>query len=105
MFALLTLIVGIAVGVIEAILGIAETIGGVYGPLSMLLILGTIVPGIAVGIRRLHDTDRSGWWVLIALVPVLGAIVLLVFFVSNGTPGENQFGPDPKDAPSGAAHA
>jgi uncharacterized membrane protein YhaH (DUF805 family) len=61
-----------------------------------LFALGTIIPALAVSVRRLHDTDKSGWWILIALVPLVGAIVLLVFYVTDGTPGTNRFGPDPK---------
>jgi uncharacterized membrane protein YhaH (DUF805 family) len=96
MFTLFIFIVSIVVGIIEGILGINTMVGGVYGPLTVLLLLGTLIPSIAVGIRRLHDTDRSGWWLLIALVPLIGAIVLLVFYVTDGTPGPNRFGPDPK---------
>ena len=64
--------------------------------LQMIWALILLVPSIAVGVRRLHDTDRSGWWLLIALIPFIGAIVLIVFFVFDGTPGPNKFGPDPK---------
>jgi uncharacterized membrane protein YhaH (DUF805 family) len=58
--------------------------------------LATLLPTLAVTFRRLHDMDRSGWWVCIQLVPILGAIVLLVFLVTDGTKGDNRFGPDPK---------
>ena len=58
-------------------------LGGIYS-------LAVLLPGLAVAIRRLHDTDRSGWWVLIALVPFVGGIVLLVFFVLEGTRGPNR---------------
>lgn len=74
------------------------------GLLSGLLTLGLLVPSIAVGVRRLHDTDRSGWWLLIALVPLIGGIIRLVFMVLDGTPGNNRYGPNPKaDAPGEAA--
>lgn len=66
------------------------------GLFSGLFILATIVPSIAVTVRRLHDTDRSGWWVLINFVPFLGALVLFVFAVLDSQPGENRFGPNPK---------
>lgn len=66
------------------------------GILSMIFMLAILIPNIAVGIRRLHDLDKSGWWVLIGLIPLIGAIVLIVFFVSEGTRGPNRFGPDPK---------
>ncbi len=67
------------------------------GVLGIIFSLATLVPSIAVGVRRLHDTDRSGWWLLIAFVPFIGAIVLLVFFLLDGTPGPNRFGANPKD--------
>lgn len=57
-----------------------------------------VIPGLAVTIRRLHDTDRSGWNLLWGLVPLIGAFMLLVFYISEGTQGPNRFGPDPKAA-------
>jgi uncharacterized membrane protein YhaH (DUF805 family) len=70
-----------------------------------LILLALIIPSIAVGVRRLHDTDRSGWWLLIAFLPIIGALVLLVFFVLEGTRGANRFGPDPKAGEAAAAAA
>ena len=64
--------------------------------LFVLFCLGMFVPSIAVQVRRLHDQDRSGWWVLLNLVPYLGALVLFVFMLLPGTNGANRFGPDPK---------
>jgi uncharacterized membrane protein YhaH (DUF805 family) len=58
--------------------------------------LAVLIPSIAVSVRRLHDSGRSAWWLLIGLVPILGGIVLLVFMALDSTPGENQFGPNPK---------
>ncbi len=58
--------------------------------------LAALVPYIACTVRRLHDIGRSGWWILISLVPLAGAIVLLVMMAINGTRGPNQYGPDPK---------
>jgi len=63
--------------------------------LSLIFMLAIIVPAIAVSIRRLHDLDKSGWWLLISLIPLIGAIVLIVFFVQKGTDGPNRFGSDP----------
>jgi hypothetical protein len=54
-----------------------------------------LLPGIAVGVRRLHDVDRSGWWLLLAFIPLVGTIILIVWFCTRGTPGPNRFGPDP----------
>ena len=68
------------------------------GLLSGIYALVVLIPSIAVGVRRLHDTSRSGWWMLIVLVPIIGFIVLIVFFVFDSTPDENQYGPNPKAA-------
>jgi uncharacterized membrane protein YhaH (DUF805 family) len=69
-FTLALVVAYIVVSIVESIIGIDKTVGP-YGYLSVLLMLGTLVPSIAVGIRRLHDTNRSGWWLLIAIVPYL----------------------------------
>jgi uncharacterized membrane protein YhaH (DUF805 family) len=61
-----------------------------------LYLLAVLIPSLAVGARRLHDTNRSGWWLLIGLIPIIGAIVLLVFFVTPGVTGNNDYGADPK---------
>ena len=61
-----------------------------------IYILATMLPNIAVGIRRLHDIDKSGWWTLVGLIPVVGAIWLIVLFATEGNTSENQFGEDPK---------
>jgi uncharacterized membrane protein YhaH (DUF805 family) len=64
------------------------------GLVSNLWSLANFLPGLAVGIRRLHDIDKSGWWSLIVLVPFVGAIVLIVWYCQKGTPGANRFGPE-----------
>ena len=69
---------------------------GSFGILTLLYSLLVLVPGLAVSIRRLHDTNRSGWWLLISLIPLIGAIVLIIFMVQEGDPNENQYGPNPK---------
>jgi len=74
---------------------IANGGGGIVG---LIWILATIVPALAVLVRRLHDTNRSGWWALIGFVPVIGTIVILVFTVSDSTQGENRYGASPKDS-------
>ena len=73
---------------------ILSVIDGVLGfpILGLVYMLAAIVPGIAVSIRRLHDTDRSGWWALIGLIPLVGAIGLLVLMALPGTPSQNRFG-------------
>ena len=61
-------------------------------PLSLLVSLGLLLPNLALAVRRLHDTDRSGWWLLIGLIPIVGSLVLLVFYILPGTQGQNRFG-------------
>jgi uncharacterized membrane protein YhaH (DUF805 family) len=96
---------GIVIAMIESSLGLGMghmamgggemSAGYEGGPLTILWSLANLLPGLGVGVRRLHDTERSGWWLLIALVPLIGAIVLLVFLTTKGTSGPNSFGPDP----------
>src|SRR3982751_4446429 len=75
-FFLAVIIAYIVLSIIESILGIKGMIMGVYGPLSALLFLGTLVPSLAVGVRRLHDTNRSGWWILAPIIPYVLGFVL-----------------------------
>ena len=63
----------------------------------MLCWAAVIIPSLAVTVRRLHDIDKSGWWFLISFIPIVGAIVILIFSVTDGTRGPNRFGPDPKE--------
>jgi uncharacterized membrane protein YhaH (DUF805 family) len=93
-FVLFTIIGQIVALSLDSILGMSQTVGP-YGPILCLYALALLIPSIAVGARRLHDTDRSGWWLLIGLIPLIGAIVLLVFFVTEGTKGDNPYGADP----------
>jgi uncharacterized membrane protein YhaH (DUF805 family) len=89
MFVLFNLVIAIALAFIEGIVGGPGVLGGLYS-------LAVLIPSLAVGARRLHDTGRSGWWLLIGLVPVIGIIVLIVFFATDSQPGTNQYGPNPK---------
>ena len=66
-----------------------------------IFVLASFIPAIAVQIRRFHDQDRSGWFVLLNFIPYLGSLIVLVFMCLEGTKGANRFGPDPKD-PTGA---
>ena len=103
MFTLLLIIVNVLVGIVELSLGLAGTMG--YGPLSLVVLLAVFIPSIAVSVRRLHDTGRSGWWLLLVFLPIIGGLVLLVFFVLEGTRGPNEYGPDPKRSGAGEAAA
>ena len=90
MFCLFNVIITFVLGTIEGFFKGPGVLGGLYS-------LAMLIPGISVGARRLHDTGRSGWWQLIALIPVIGTIVLIVFLAQDSQP-ENQYGPNPKSA-------
>jgi len=90
-------IIFIVLSVIDGVTGSYSREDGM-GLLGGIYTLAVFVPSIAVAVRRLHDTERSGWWLLIALVPFIGAIVLLVFMVQDSKPGKNQYGANPKEA-------
>ena len=73
-------------------LAVIETVVGSPGVLSGLASLAVLVPMLSAGARRLHDTDRSGWWQLLWFVPIVGWIVVIVFLCQRGTEGANRFG-------------
>ncbi len=81
------ILVGVAASILDAI------IFGGSSVLTILVSLGLILPNLSVAIRRLHDTDRSGWWVLIGLIPIIGLIVLLIFYLQKSDAGDNSYGP------------
>ena len=91
MFLLFNVLIAIGLGIIEAVIGTGGLLGAVYS-------LAVLIPSIAVTVRRLHDTSRTGWWILIVLVPVVGTIILLIFMVLDSQPGDNEYGPNPKAA-------
>jgi len=90
-FVLFYLIFGLVAGVVDGLVGSD-------GFVSVIYLLAMFIPSLSVTVRRLHDTDRSGWWLLISFIPLIGAIVLLVFTVLDSTPGQNQYGPNPKES-------
>jgi uncharacterized membrane protein YhaH (DUF805 family) len=96
MFVLLSIGIYILASILDGIAGLNGMIAGTYGPITALVAFGLLVPTLAVSIRRLHDSDRSGWWLLLGLVPMVGEIIVLVFMVLGGTRGANRFGADPK---------
>ena len=81
--------------IIAIVLNVLASQASIFSILAVIYSLATLIPGIAVAIRRLHDTNRSGWWLLIAFVPLIGAIVLIVFFIQPSHPASNQYGPVP----------
>lgn len=77
---------------------VARVVDGVLGVSLLTVVLGlaVIVPGIAVSVRRMHDTGRSGWFLLLGLIPLVGAVILIVWFCGDSKPGDNVYGPSPK---------
>jgi uncharacterized membrane protein YhaH (DUF805 family) len=95
-YALFYVIIIVVLSVIDGIIGMNMGGAGV-GVLSGIYILAVFVPTIAVLVRRLHDTGRSGWWFFIQLVPLVGFFILLYFLVCDSQPGTNAYGPNPKE--------
>lgn len=89
MFVLFNFIIAVVLGFVEEAIGSSGILGGIYA-------LAVLLPSLGVGIRRLHDTGRTGWWLLIGLIPLIGTIVLIVFMVQDSQPGANEYGPNPK---------
>jgi uncharacterized membrane protein YhaH (DUF805 family) len=96
MFTLFNMIFAIVAMFLDNILGIA--IDGLrYGPIFMLYVVAVLIPGLAVSVRRLHDVGKSGWMLLIQLIPLIGDIWLLCLMVTDSELGENKYGPNPKE--------
>ena len=92
-------LVNLAIYIVGAILaGLLGRLGIIVSGLVTVFSLAVLIPGLAVSFRRMHDIGRSAWWLLIALVPIVGGIVLLVFCAQDSQPGDNQYGPNPKGA-------
>ncbi|MNJ56322.1 Inner membrane protein YhaH [compost metagenome] len=89
MFILFNFIVSIVLSIVGALVGLDSILAYVYAAAVLL-------PSLAVAVRRLHDTGRSGWMILLSLIPFIGSIILIVFMCQDSEPGENQYGPNPK---------
>ena len=93
-FVLFNIIISIVLSIIDISIGTGTA--EEPGMLSIIYSLAIIIPSLAVSVRRLHDTDRSGWWLLILLIPFIGLIVMLVFMLLDSSPGTNKYGANPK---------
>jgi uncharacterized membrane protein YhaH (DUF805 family) len=94
MFTLFNLIFAILAVVIDGLIGTGAII-------YLFYVLATIIPNLSVSVRRLHDVGKSGWMYLVALIPLVGFIWLLVLFTTDSQPGDNEYGPNPKEENSG----
>jgi uncharacterized membrane protein YhaH (DUF805 family) len=99
-FELMNSAITLALFVLAVILGKAGY--PYFLSLPFLYIVATAIPSLSSLIRRLHDTGRSGWWFWIGLIPLFGPVSMLIFTVENSQPGENRYGPNPKQQPTTA---
>ncbi len=90
MFVLFNVIFAFVLGIIDGVVWNGMPV------LGLLYLLAVLIPCIAVGVRRLHDQDKSGGLFLITLIPILGSLILVILFCFDGTSGDNKYGPDPK---------
>jgi len=95
-FFLFNLITGIVLGIVSGLISDTKSIIG------LIYALAVLIPGLAVSIRRLHDVGKSGWMILINLIPLVGTIWYIVLMATDSNPGDNEYGPNPKMAQSSA---
>ena len=95
-FAFVWLLAGLGIVIVESLIETRGLLVGFY-------VLGMLIPSLAVAVRRLHDTNRSGWWLLIGLIPLIGQIILIVFLFQDSDSGANAYGPNPKSPKTGIA--
>ena len=100
-YVLSYLLISFCAGLLTALLG--ESLAFISIILIAILVFGLLIPNLAVTIRRLHDIGKSGWFMLIGIIPLVGSIILLVYLCSEGQPGTNLYGPDPKALPAANA--
>lgn len=86
-------VLGTTFSMVNPVTGLRQSLG--YGYVYMIVSLALFLPNLSVMVRRLHDTGRSGWWYWIVLIPLVGAILLIVWFATKGTTGSNEYGEDP----------
>jgi uncharacterized membrane protein YhaH (DUF805 family) len=89
MFVLINILIAFVIGLVEGVLGSPAVLANLYS-------LAILVPALAVSVRRLHDTGRSGWFLLLSLIPLAGPIILIIFMAQDSAAERNQFGPNPK---------
>jgi len=97
MFVLFNVIFAIVAIILDNLLGLRFSDEIPYGFIYLVYGLATFIPGLAVAVRRLHDIGKSGWWIFIALIPLIGGIWLIILYATEGTPGVNEYGMNPKE--------
>lgn len=90
-FILVVMVISIVLNVLDSMVHLGGILGGLFS-------LAILLPELGVMVRRLHDTNRSGWWLFIALVPLVGIVLLIIWYAAEGTKGSNTYGADPKGA-------
>lgn len=97
-FTLMNMIIifGMYAVIIAAAVGRSGVLAGIFGVLVIIYALGTFIPALAATVRRLHDIGKSGWMYCVSFIPLAGPIWLLVLLATDSTPGENEYGPNPK---------
>ncbi|HDM8195234.1 DUF805 domain-containing protein [Vibrio harveyi] len=94
-FTLVNVLVNLVMGIIDRVIGSVMQMDN-FGFFGVIYALFIMIPSIAVTVRRLHDSGRTGWWALIAFVPIIGVLVLLYFLIQDSEEGSNQYGANPK---------
>lgn len=96
-FVLYYVLIGIALGFVDTLLGTTNDLLPI-GLLETVFTLAMLIPSGSVSIRRLHDIGKSGWWLLLSMLPIVGTIILIVFFFQDSQPGMNEYGANPKES-------
>ncbi len=99
MYTLFISIIGVIFVIVDGVMG--WELDEDLGVTSAVFLLLTLITSVTVLIRRLHDTGRTGWWILLSFIPLVGSIVLFIFTVLDSTPGANKYGPNPKEYSDG----
>ncbi|MCX8746275.1 DUF805 domain-containing protein [Snodgrassella sp. B3800] len=92
-FTLIIFLIGVLIGIIASVLGLEES---TIKMIQLIWGLVLFMPALGVQVRRLHDISRSGWWILLNLIPIIGPLVIFIFNLLDSTPGDNEYGPNPK---------
>ncbi len=104
LYVLFNVIISLILSGLDEVAGLTTISSGGLGPLYGVYSLAVLIPSLAVTVRRLHDVGKSGWWLLLAFVPLLG-VILLIFLALAGEAGRNEYGDDPRSSPENSRWA